>query len=93
MAVEPFGHGLGEGRAGERIRRGSKRTDEELGRDLVARNGVGELDPITEVDEHLLAGTVMVSHHDRQLFLELTVAAHELRVLQPVGMFGFVLLP
>ena len=90
----PVRQGLRPGRLGERVARRAEHGDEDLrltqfaGLRVDDRHGLAGI-----VDEHPLAGAMLLAHHDVELARPGAVLLAEAAVLQPLRMGRLVLLP
>jgi hypothetical protein len=94
MRLDPVRQRLRPGRFGVGVIRGAQHCDEDLGVAHLAGRRIDDGDLLAGVvDEHLVAGDVVLAHHRRQASLELTIEIAESRVAVAVRMSFAVLLP
>ena len=94
MGPDPIGQRLGPGRLGIGVIRGPEHGDEDLGFAHHTRLGIDDPDLLARViDEHLVAGGVVLAHHRRQAPLELPEQVAEPRVAVAIRMPVPVFLP
>ena len=94
MRADPVGETLRPGRLGVGVVRGAERGDEELRHAGLAGRGVDHLQRHAGVvDEHPLAGDMVLAHGRREAPFPAAVEFAEPAVAVAVGMNGAVLLP
>ena len=94
LGTDPVGQRLRPGRLGVGEVGGAEHGDEDLRRSDLAAGGLDDLDRLTgEVDEHLLAGTMGLAHHRRELAPPGLVELAEAAQAVAVRMCAPVLLP
>jgi hypothetical protein len=94
MRLDPVRQGLRPGRLGVGVVGRAQHRDEDLGIAYLTGRGIDNADLLARVvDEHLVAGHVMLAHHRRQPPLELPIKIAEARVAVAVQMSLAVLLP
>ena len=90
----PVRQGLRPGGLGEGVARGAEHGHEDLRLTLLAGLGVDHRHRLPGVvDEQLLAGAVLLAHHQVELSSPFPVLLAEPAVLQPLGMDRLVLFP